>query len=312
MPGRKAPPPLGLGVYLPPPPAAVAAEDPIDEELRKAVRRVGGAAALARIAGGADPAAAVHPSTPPPATLTEAVSAASSLVNIHKGAADTALAIADAERERRIEAEGGVGEAVQAAVQRERTAAEKALELVREVYQGKEGMLKEIADLRVGVEQSKAEKIATDMKASIDAALAEMKGQVKARDDKIAELQTENATLKQRETYEERVGRAVVTAVQTGNFNLPELRGIMPPPAPPAPTGKPIDQQWAETIMPKAAEEWQKDKQAERDVKASEARRNDSLGNAALQIAQVLRTGGLHVPFGGMPSIEQLDQQPPG
>lgn len=70
---------------------------------------------------------------PQPASLTEAVNAATAITEMHKGVAEVAQAVADNERERRIEAENSAAGAFQAGKEQAEGVATMMLEMVRQM-----------------------------------------------------------------------------------------------------------------------------------------------------------------------------------
>ena len=160
------------------------------ELLHQKIDEVGDAAALAAMEhGGGLPGPQPH-SVQDIATVSRAVvDSAKAGVDMLTTQVDSARADAEVERARRMDAEDSTGAAIAAVRAEERTAADKALEMVREVTNLRLSMTEELASLRVSVAQSEAAKIAAEMKASNDATVARLTGQIE-------QLQTENQALK--------------------------------------------------------------------------------------------------------------------
>lgn len=307
MPGRKPVPPLGLGIYLPPPPSAAAVEDPIDEELRKAIRRAGGAAALARIAGGADPAAVVQ-HVPQPTSVQDVIALEREARETTKDARQAAMETAEAERERRVEAEQRAAGSYEAGQQEAENRWAAIVEMQNGFHGTVMGMFEKLSAQQVAAAQSDAARIAAEMKASNDATVAAMKAEIDKRDGIIATQQQHIEALKGRKTIEE----VAAERLAAGDLSHPAVRAFLPQ-QPPAPQGESTQEQLNKGMVPIILEDEAEKRRLQREVQASEVRRNDQIGQAVAQAAPLLRSvfGGVPAPQGRPPLQAMLPGEVP-
>jgi hypothetical protein len=146
---------------------------------------------------------------PQPASLSDAVNAATGIVSIHKGAADTALQMADAERDRRIEAEERAGNAF-AQGEAEADGRWKAMQAMVAPLQAKLDSMMERghqAELEAKEAGFKAE--LANLNAKLDAVLRAKDAEIAAQKAIAEKLGAQVEELKQRETLDGFIGKAI-------------------------------------------------------------------------------------------------------
>jgi hypothetical protein len=186
-------------------PGAEPAGDPLKRKLAETLdaleteARVRTVTAMAGHSAGGAPA----PAAPAASSLTEAMSAVSEAARVHKDAADTALQLAESERERRMEAEDRVGSALQEGQKLELERQKLQAEMMKPVQEELQALRKERQDLAIAQEQSKAEKLVAETRANLEQMLRireQERDQAKAQ---AAAAQAEVVQLKQRETVDD-------------------------------------------------------------------------------------------------------------
>lgn len=148
---------------------------------------------------------------PAAGSLTEAVAAAAGVANLHRGAADTALALADQERDRRVEAEERAGGAFQAGQQEANSVWSKFAEITQG-YQGTIlALVQEGHKAQVEALQQRQADVLAQINENIKAALAAKDTVIAAKDEKITALTGQVQTLSQRQTVEQALAEAITS-----------------------------------------------------------------------------------------------------
>ncbi len=278
---RPRPPSVGFR-YAPPPPAPRehAGTDGVSVEVARWVRQRRELDMVRQMEGGSAASASGVPGAvggppqvmPGPASITEAVNAASGISQIHREAAQTALEQAEQERLRRQEAEESVGSAAEAARKDEANRWQAITDMTNTLRAEITSIREESHQAQLAAKESEAARIAAQMKADADRITAALTAE---RDRLAAELEREKARvaqLAQRPTVQDMMVRAMQ------NPSDPDLA---------------VFRQVYGTHQGESFEEWWRKEQAKRMLNSQDAeeRRREENHRAGLRLKRHLSDG---------------------
>lgn len=149
-------------------------QDETDRMLDRTLNRLTKSTVIRQLSQGQDPTAAA----PGPTTAQQFTEMTRAAVEIHRGAAETALHQAEDERQRRIEAENDVGGAVEAAVAREEARNDFILKLFQTQSASELQRERDLAQLRLEVAQANKDAALAEINRKIDQVIGTYERQI--------------------------------------------------------------------------------------------------------------------------------------
>lgn len=148
-------------------------------------------------------------SGPQPTSLPEAVNAAVGISKLHEGAAQTAMQMAETERQRRMEAEQSRGAAAAAAADEEASKWDALTQMQNSFREEMGAMRSELHQAQIAQKDSEAARLVAEMKAHAEKVEAAIKAEKERVESELARTRAENAALRQRPTLQELQVRAI-------------------------------------------------------------------------------------------------------
>lgn len=161
--------------------------DPVKAKLEEALDTLVTTNAIRSLGAGENPQAL-------PQSATDVIRIAESATNIHKGAAETAMSLADAERDRRLEAEARAESAFEAGAKEAGDRWSSIMEIVRSQNETALEMMRALSDARLQAEQARHEATVNAILQRLERLEASVEGrvaQVKAEADKELAIERE-------------------------------------------------------------------------------------------------------------------------
>lgn len=222
----------GVGLFAAPV-APVTAKPPggnqVESEIADWVRQEKNIALVQRLRGGGNPVAEQQ-GIPPAATLTEAVTAATSIAGLHKGAAETAMAEREAAEKRADKAAAEAEGKAERARGEEEAKGLTLLTIVKEFSMAAQENLKAVHGVQLQLQAQVDAAERKGLEARLDGLEQRYQAALQAKDEKIAELVGKVQALAGRETLEDRLARVLID----GDLDDPGMKAVVRLFSPPA------------------------------------------------------------------------------